>query len=327
MRPGQVPPSRPGLPHVRAPSRPAAGLRDGRPMAGLRRSSVTTPARSRRCTEPPPPPRSRGRARTGRHRDHRGKRGCQDTLAAQTAGPAADDGRQRRRHPADHRHRTLPGSTSGTLTWWERSGSTWRTAGTAPARFGSHGLAEGATRSRTPVPPRPACTGSRSPSATAPRPPGPPCPTAPSPRPPGGARTPPPPPTTAGSARCRPTARPSESEHLADYPTQYAHAVLIDFNYTSPVKGRGAGIFLHVNGRGATAGCVSVPADALDRVMAWLKPAPTRTSRSAPQAARWTSPATDPSPGGAPRAARPEPPGSPGATWGPAPPTLACRGW
>ena len=44
---------------------------------------------------------------------------------------------------------------------------------------------------------------------------------------------------------------------------QYAHAVVIDYNYARPVKGRGAGIFLHVNGSGATAGCVSVPADAM----------------------------------------------------------------
>lgn len=39
------------------------------------------------------------------------------------------------------------------------------------------------------------------------------------------------------------------------------------------MRGRGAGIFLHVNGRGATAGCVSVPADAMDRILAWADPA------------------------------------------------------
>ena len=34
------------------------------------------------------------------------------------------------------------------------------------------------------------------------------------------------------------------------------------YDYRKPVRNRGAGIFLHVDGRGATAGCVSVPAGA-----------------------------------------------------------------
>lgn len=48
---------------------------------------------------------------------------------------------------------------------------------------------------------------------------------------------------------------------------------MIGFNYAKPVRGRGAGIFLHVDGEGATAGCVSVPAGAMDRVLAWADPA------------------------------------------------------
>lgn len=47
--------------------------------------------------------------------------------------------------------------------------------------------------------------------------------------------------------------RAAESEQLISYRAQYAHALVIDFNYERPVRGRGAGIFLHVNGRGATA--------------------------------------------------------------------------
>lgn len=38
------------------------------------------------------------------------------------------------------------GSTTGTVTWWERRGGRWAEAGSAPARFGANGLAEGATR-------------------------------------------------------------------------------------------------------------------------------------------------------------------------------------
>ncbi|MGW6392826.1 L,D-transpeptidase family protein [Streptomyces sp. NPDC055103] len=62
------------------------------------------------------------------------------------------------------------------------------------------------------------------------------------------------------------------SEHLINYPTQYAKALVINFNRWPAVPGRGAGIFLHVNGSGATACCVSVPRATMDRFMAWVKP-------------------------------------------------------
>ncbi|WP_329570947.1 L,D-transpeptidase family protein [Streptomyces sp. NBC_01361] len=63
------------------------------------------------------------------------------------------------------------------------------------------------------------------------------------------------------------------SEHLVNYPTQYAKALVINFNRWPAVPGRGAGIFLHVNGSGATAGCVSVPRATMDRIMGWVQPA------------------------------------------------------
>lgn len=63
------------------------------------------------------------------------------------------------------------------------------------------------------------------------------------------------------------------SERLINYPTQYAKALVIDFNRWPAVPGRGAGIFLHVNGSGATAGCVSVPRSTMDRIMSWVTPA------------------------------------------------------
>ncbi|WP_405690390.1 L,D-transpeptidase family protein [Streptomyces sp. NBC_00057] len=62
------------------------------------------------------------------------------------------------------------------------------------------------------------------------------------------------------------------SEHLINYPTQYAKALVIDFNRRPATPGRGAGIFLHVNGSGATAGCVSVPRATMDRITAWIQP-------------------------------------------------------
>jgi L,D-peptidoglycan transpeptidase YkuD (ErfK/YbiS/YcfS/YnhG family) len=61
------------------------------------------------------------------------------------------------------------------------------------------------------------------------------------------------------------------SERLADFPTQYEYAVNTAFN-RDQVRHRGAGIFLHVNGRGATAGCVSAPRAFMRSAMVRLDP-------------------------------------------------------
>lgn len=66
--------------------------------------------------------------------------------------------------------------------------------------------------------------------------------------------------------------RPRTSERLLDYRRQYEWAVVLDFNYRDQVRHRGSGIFLHVNGSGATAGCVSVPRRVMATVMVWLDP-------------------------------------------------------
>ncbi len=164
-------------------------------------------------------------------------------------------------------------STTGTVTWWDRTGGRWVRTGSAPARFGANGLAPGASREqgtnttptglyglpyafgieaaprRTAYPYRRVhrdswwCQDNDSRSYnrwSEPR-----------------------------AADCRA----AESEHLITYGERYAHALVIGFNYERPVRGRGAGIFLHVNGRGATAGCVSVPKDAMRRILTWANPA------------------------------------------------------
>ncbi|MGW0735408.1 L,D-transpeptidase family protein [Streptomyces sp. NPDC002851] len=164
------------------------------------------------------------------------------------------------------------GSTTGRVTWWDRRGGRWVAAGSAAARFGAGGLVEGAKRrqgtSTTPtgVYDLPYAFG------TAAAPAG----------------------TTTPYRRVRPDSwwcqdnrsrsynrwvqplpadcRAAESEHLADYRRQYAYALVVGFNYAQPVRGRGAGIFLHVNGRGPTAGCVSVPAGAMRRILDWAEP-------------------------------------------------------
>jgi L,D-peptidoglycan transpeptidase YkuD (ErfK/YbiS/YcfS/YnhG family) len=164
-------------------------------------------------------------------------------------------------------------STTGTVTWWHRPrGGRWVKAGSAPARFGAKGLAEGASRKQgtnttptglyhlpyafgikaaprgTAYPYRRVhrdswwCQDDQSRSYnrwTEPR-----------------------------AADCRA----AESEHLVTYGTQYAYALVTGFNYERPVRGRGAGIFLHVHGRGATAGCVSVPKEAMRRILTWADP-------------------------------------------------------
>ena len=165
------------------------------------------------------------------------------------------------------------GSTTGTVTWWDRKGGRWVAAGSAKARFGANGLTEGTTRKQgTNTTPTglyglPYAFGiEAAPSGTryAYRP------------------------VRQNSWWCQdnnsrlynrwtePRAadcRASQAEHLITYRTQYAHALVVDFNYRRPVRGRGAGIFLHVNGRGATAGCVSVPKSAMRKILRWANPA------------------------------------------------------
>ena len=68
-----------------------------------------------------------------------------------------------------------------------------------------------------------------------------------------------------------PASRPDGSERLADYPHQYEYAVATGFN-RNQVRHRGGAIFLHVNGSGATAGCVSAPRAFLRRLLPKLDP-------------------------------------------------------
>ena len=69
-----------------------------------------------------------------------------------------------------------------------------------------------------------------------------------------------------------PASDPNSSERLAAYGRQYAWSIVIDFNRPDPVKHRGSGIFLHVNGTGATAGCVSTPKWFMRKAMKQLQP-------------------------------------------------------
>ncbi|MER5885837.1 L,D-transpeptidase family protein [Streptomyces sp. NPDC001941] len=164
-------------------------------------------------------------------------------------------------------------ATTGTVRWWEKRAGRWVQIGSSPARFGAKGLVAGESRKQnTSTTPTglyalPFAFGTKAA--------------------PAGARYPYRK-VTPRSWWCQDNpsrsynrwveglpkdCRAGESERLAAYPTQYAQALVIGFNYGKPVRGRGAGIFLHVNGSGATAGCVSVPAAAMARILAWVDPA------------------------------------------------------
>ena len=69
-----------------------------------------------------------------------------------------------------------------------------------------------------------------------------------------------------------PTSRENSSERLRDFPVQYEFSIVTSYN-RAQVRHRGAGILLHVNGGGATAGCVSAPRPFLVRMMRRLNPA------------------------------------------------------
>ncbi|MFF4016880.1 L,D-transpeptidase [Streptomyces sp. NPDC001843] len=163
-------------------------------------------------------------------------------------------------------------STTGTVVWWDLWHGRWVRAGSAPARFGTKGLVEGTARQQgtnttpTGLYDLPFAFGTEAA--------------------PAGTRMPYRPvhpdswwcqdnDSAAYNRWTEPLAadcRAGESEHLVDYRGQYAHALVIGFNYRQPVRGRGAGIFLHVDGPGATAGCVSVPEEAMRRILAWADP-------------------------------------------------------
>jgi L,D-peptidoglycan transpeptidase YkuD (ErfK/YbiS/YcfS/YnhG family) len=70
--------------------------------------------------------------------------------------------------------------------------------------------------------------------------------------------------------------RASEAEHIAHFDVQYRYAAVIGFNLPHPGKRAdrtiGGAIFLHVNGTGATAGCVSVYQSAMVAILRRLDP-------------------------------------------------------
>lgn len=70
--------------------------------------------------------------------------------------------------------------------------------------------------------------------------------------------------------------RASQAEHIAHFSVQYRYVAVIGFNLPRPGhradRVLGGAIFLHVNGKGATAGCVSVAQSAIVKILQRLDP-------------------------------------------------------
>ncbi len=63
----------------------------------------------------------------------------------------------------------------------------------------------------------------------------------------------------------------ANSEHMADYPTQYQYGVVINYNM-SAVPGAGSGFFLHCSNGRPTAGCVAIPTSYMLQTLQRLNP-------------------------------------------------------
>ena len=63
----------------------------------------------------------------------------------------------------------------------------------------------------------------------------------------------------------------NSAEHLADYPTQYALAIVIEYNMNPITPMKGSAIFFHC-GDTSTAGCVSVSRENMLNILEWLNP-------------------------------------------------------
>jgi L,D-peptidoglycan transpeptidase YkuD (ErfK/YbiS/YcfS/YnhG family) len=62
------------------------------------------------------------------------------------------------------------------------------------------------------------------------------------------------------------------SPDLSTSPRAYAHLAVVEYNMHPVVRGRGSGIFLHVQIGKATSGCISLRRPALIHVLRWLRP-------------------------------------------------------
>jgi L,D-peptidoglycan transpeptidase YkuD (ErfK/YbiS/YcfS/YnhG family) len=70
-----------------------------------------------------------------------------------------------------------------------------------------------------------------------------------------------------------PNGRWSSAEALWTITQSYWHAVVIDYNRSPVVPGRGSAMFVHVRNENPTSGCVAVDLDQMVALVRWLDPA------------------------------------------------------
>ena len=76
-----------------------------------------------------------------------------------------------------------------------------------------------------------------------------------------------------------PLSDPNGSERLLSFPGQYDYVIVVNFNRAPDAQrpNRGAGIFIHVRGSGATAGCVAVSSSEMVTMLRAMRPGDTVT--------------------------------------------------
>ena len=62
----------------------------------------------------------------------------------------------------------------------------------------------------------------------------------------------------------------NSAEHLIDYPQAYKYAVVINYNMSPVVSGKGSAIFLHCMTGSYTAGCVAIPESSMKHIIKQL---------------------------------------------------------
>jgi len=62
----------------------------------------------------------------------------------------------------------------------------------------------------------------------------------------------------------------NSAEHLIDYPQAYKYSIVIGYNMSPVVPGKGSAIFLHCLTGEYTAGCVAVPESDMLFILKWI---------------------------------------------------------
>ncbi len=62
------------------------------------------------------------------------------------------------------------------------------------------------------------------------------------------------------------------AEHLSSVDPEYRLAIVIEYNTSKPIKGKGSAIFMHIENNKPTHGCVGVSKSGMEEILRWLDP-------------------------------------------------------